>query len=834
MTKELCLYRNSVVSPNRGDAKAALMKALSDAADGEIMINRYKDGKVIKVLIGIHTSSAEADVTKDFILDSDAMPKDVEDRLKEITGGGTVDPSAITALRAELIGSDGDTADKDTIKGAKQSVANEKARATTTENTIEASVGLADDGSHKKTTGNYTSKATTVVGEIAALDTQVKKNADAITTLNGGTDVEGSVAKSVKDAIEALDIAQVGGTGKVITTVSETNGKIAATAIDLKAENVAFTPTAKVTGAVDVTGTTVTAAIASLAKSVKSTQNSAATYKVVKVTEGLATNVKEAYQLVQTINGKDTNIPIQIPIYKDQSLKNVELVEENDKKQKGQFMKYTYINADGGETIAYVDCSKLLAESEFKNGLAVSAAGEVSVKIDATSEGFLSVGEGGVKLAGVQKKIDGAKTELLGDDGDTADKDTIKGAKKYTDSKIADLDKADTAVAKKFVTSVSETDGLITVTRGEITSKDKTIKMTDGTDGGLDVAVNIDGTTIIKNASSGVLSVASGALTQYKGSNAIKVSEVDTDNNKTVSLSINSNDKVLTQNNDGLFANINLTWDKAVGLKLIGKDSTVIATIPATDFIKDGMLEKAAYDDKTHKITLTFNTDAGKTPVELNLSDLVDTYEAGDGLGLTGKVFSVKKSTAKDSEEFLAVGTDGIKVSGIQKAINTAAAKATTKIADKTNGRVRVSSATVTDGSITYTIVEDDIAQATVLESEISRAKAAELKTNQNVGLNNDGSHKKTTGNYTSGATTVVGEIAALDTRVKKNAVAITTINNYTIGGAKISTNPTLTGEKAVSVNGLTISLNVPTDSNLVNDNDGLKLADKIDCGEYE
>ena len=442
-------------------------------------------------------------------------------------------------------------------------------------------------------------------------------------------------------------------------------------------------------------------------------------------------------------------------------------------------------------------------------------------------------GEGSLKNA-----IDEAKNELIGSTGDTSTSNTITGAKKYTDSKIADLNLTDNAVAKSFVTKVNQNNGKITVARGEVTSKDKTVKMTDGTDGGFDVAVNIDGTTIIKNASSGVLSVASGALTQYKGSNAVKVSEVDPENNKTVSLSINSNDKVLTQSNDGLFANINLTWDKEQGLKLIGKDSIVIATIPATDFIKDGMLDNATYDEETHKITLTFNTDAGKQPVELNLSDLVDTYEAGNGLGLTGKVFSIKKSAEADSEGFLKVGTDGIKVSGVQDAINTAAAKASNKIAEKSTGRVTVTAKVEADGHTTYTIDEHDIAQATDLNGEIDRAKAAELKTNQGVGLNDDGSHKTTTGNYTAAATTIAGEISALDAQVHTNATNIAnykdTIDNYTIGGAKISTNPVLTGENGVTVSGLAISLNLATDGNLEIGSNGLKLADIIDCGTYE
>lgn len=450
-----------------------------------------------------------------------------------------------------------------------------------------------------------------------------------------------------------------------------------------------------------------------------------------------------------------------------------------------------------------VNLSQFLTEKEFKDGLVLE--GNVVKGNVKTDDKFLGIDENGFFTKGIEDAID---------------------------RKIANLDKTDTAVAKKFVTSVSETDGLITVTRGEITSKDKTVKMTDGTDGGFDVAVNVDGTTIIKNASSGELSVASGALTQYKGSNAVKVSEVNPENNKTVSLSIDSNDKVLTQSNDGLFANINLTWDKTEGLKLIGKDAAVIATIPATDFIKDGMLENATYDEETHKITLTFNPDSEKAPIELNLSNLV--YEAGNGLELTGNVFSVKKSTEEDSEGFLKVGTDGVKVSGIQEAIN----KASNNINEKSTGRVTVTSNVEADGHTTYTIAEDDIAQATVLTGEIDRAQAAELKTNQGVGLNDDGSHKTTTGHYTATATTIADEISKLDDQVFTNAGNITTykntIDNYTIGGAKISTNPVLTGENGVTVSGLAISLNLATDGDLEIGSNGLKLADTIDCGTYE
>lgn len=316
----------------------------------------------------------------------------------------------------------------------------------------------------------------------------------------------------------------------------------------------------------------------------------------------------------------------------------------------------------------------------------------------------------------------------------------IQEVKSYIDQKIEGLDAQDTAEARSFVTEVSEENGVITVKRGAVTSTGSTITITDGDDGGIN------------------LEVVSSALTQYVGKDAIEVG-AESDGQKEISLKLNATDKVLTQDASGLLANINLTWSTSDGLKLIGKEGTVIATIPATDFIKDGMLEDVelvqlsegpdtnpqGLADGTY-LKFTFNTDGGSKEIYVDVTSLIDIYTGTNGIQVSGKEISAVKDPS--SEEFLEITSSGIKVTGIQDAINDA----------------------------------KGLEQAAIDKIESS------------VGLSTEGDHITTSGNYTSGASTIAGEIDALDKQVKTNTDDITAIKAYTVNGKAISTNPILTG----------------------------------------
>ena len=82
---------------------------------------------------------------------------------------------------------------------------------------------------------------------------------------------------------------------------------------------------------------------------------------------------------------------------------------------------------------------------------------------------------------------------------------------------------------------------------------------------------------------------------------------------------------------------------------------------------KDQFLSNVVYSSATKVITFTFETTTGTTTTDVNISDLIDTYTAGDGLTLTDDKFSVKKDST--SQAYIEVSANGVKVVGIDEAL---------------------------------------------------------------------------------------------------------------------------------------------------------------------
>ncbi len=401
---------------------------------------------------------------------------------------------------------------------------------------------------------------------------------------------------------------------------------------------------------------------------------------------------------------------------------------------------------------------------------------------------------------------------------------------------------------------------------------------------------NLDGVAILaryKSTSNGVQTLV-GFVYGGDGTNSKSITIFDNEGSKSdTNTEINNLRKEIetqiqntltsanTHTNEEI-AKLSIAYDSSTRkLQLKGNGGNLINEIDATAFVKDGMLNDTAVftasattqsitfgvketitdpvptgpvarvvpnSSNTHEYSgLTINhhylafefkiDNDAEQPYKYEILDatsIIDVYNNGNGLELTDHTFSVKK--ADDSEGFLTIDEDGVKISGVADAIAAAAASAKTEVKKATDDQhIDVTSA-ATEGHVTYTISSNDIASATELTT---------VKTS--IGLGADGSHKPTSGNYTSSAATVTEEIAALDTKVKENADNITNLNTQvTTINSKIDKNAPK-GSNAITVteaaNGSTIALKLSgTDSGLEIKDDGLAIkfeALELDCGTY-
>lgn len=390
VNKHIQLFRNLTPSNTKEEAIAKLDEFATNKTieDGAPVLARYKEGAEVKTLLAIfHTTSEKSSYT----LLSDGSAGSVAElelnELKAKLGNGFSATETVAKVIAALKGdTTNDTKDSESVVGAKK---------------------YADNA----------------VSELKGAATKtVKELEDELATLNGDDSTVGSVSKKVKDAVADLTLAAVSEEGSVITSVAQENGKVAAVKTPIKDVKLKGYAKGTETGAIAEEDTLVQA----LSKIENNAANASVSIKAddkilskdsnnalfASVTLSAVTPTDTAVREEYTIVGKDGADLAEgkhIKVYKDSSLKSLELVAENDTHQAGQFLKYVYVDVNGDDQTVYVDCSTLLAQSEFKNGLQVNTAGEVSVKLATDTEEYLTVDENGIKLSGVKTAIENAK-----------------------------------------------------------------------------------------------------------------------------------------------------------------------------------------------------------------------------------------------------------------------------------------------------------------------------------------------------------------------------------------------------------------------------------------
>lgn len=159
-----------------------------------------------------------------------------------------------------------------------------------------------------------------------------------------------------------------------------------------------------------------------------------------------------------------------------------------------------------------------------------------------------------------------------------------------------------------------------------------------------------------------------GNVTLSLGTNGLKAED-------TTALRDVTGQNFIKKSGTNVEGHLNLTYNtETKKINLEGFDSSVIASIDATAFIKDGMINtvELVTDPESHDpgtyLVITFNTDAGKDAIYLDVTSLIDVYRGTNGVRITGK--DIHLIIDPTSEAYLSLSNSGIKVKGIDAKIS--------------------------------------------------------------------------------------------------------------------------------------------------------------------
>lgn len=184
----------STVSIQLSAVKATADGAVQEVKDGQTNGTILVDGSSIKVA-GLKSAAYREETAFDAAGTAQGL-------INALAGGdnsGNIVKVSVTSSKGEVTNVTVD----DSLAATAKSVSDEVSRASAQEDKIEAAVGLNADGTHKASTGKYSSSATTIAGEISLVEAQVALNEASIKTIDGTDTTEGSFRKGDADTLSA-------------------------------------------------------------------------------------------------------------------------------------------------------------------------------------------------------------------------------------------------------------------------------------------------------------------------------------------------------------------------------------------------------------------------------------------------------------------------------------------------------------------------------------------------------------------------------------------------------------------------------------------------------
>lgn len=405
-----------------------------------------------------------------------------------------------------------------------------------------------------------------------------------------------------------------------------------------------------------------------------------------------------------------------------------------------------------------------------------------------------------------------AVNELKGNPStSTSGETSVEGAKKYTDGKIAELDVTDAAEENKYVSSVSETDGKITVSRTAIpivgvtdTKENDKFVTSIKLEGNIVKAerAQITSSQVSREATTGITGVTvEAALKEVKDRSIVSLSSTTPSDGTSVLKKY-----TLYQNHETI-GDIDIPKDLVVT-----SGSVVKGTWSGNVFT-----EVESGKGTALKLVIANQTE----PVYINTLDLVKDHVGGNGI-LISDTNEISIRIADGNEgNFLKLDAGGLKLEGVDAAIKKSATVVEKKADD---AHITVESRTE-NGHVVYTIGSVNIASADSITAETETRKTIEGQSGNTYTAN-------TGATYISGATSLNDADVKLDEAIKNLSSSVGKATILAGNGISVDNTPT---------NGTKVS--VKLDNNGTAHGSGLELTENglsinlseitLDCGTY-
>lgn len=383
---------------------------------------------------------------------------------------------------------------------------------------------------------------------------------------------------------------------------------------------------------------------------------------------------------VLMVNGREAGV---ISITSQLKLKNVVYNPDT------QSIEFTF-DSDEGEKKVSVDVHDLIDVYTAGQGLGVDK-NQFFIKIDPSSEKYLSVSENGIKISGLDTLLKNLNETLANFGQETAKAfdqinnvletsiNTINGGidneirpaiTKNEESITALQEKVDDIVVPTKVSELEndaqyqnadEVDAKISAINDVLSTKVEYTDVATSENPGRKAIVLKNHDTILGNTKNG---------TSVNIAMVSKWDKVDL-GSAQVSINLNGKDKRPTYNDEkeialledvqGLGATIvlektnNLQYTLKVGDAIVG----------TIDIPKDQFVKSVSYNEESKTIDFVFETTDGEQTVTVNVSNLVDTYTAGNGISLTSNEFSLKIDAT--TQQYIEVSAEGLKIVNIDE-----------------------------------------------------------------------------------------------------------------------------------------------------------------------